>query len=342
MSFALTILALVVCLGLCWRFLGSYMAAVFEGRVRFLWFAERPVYRLLGTDPEAEQTWQRYAGSLVVFSGVVLLWTYLVLVLQGHLPFNPTHLAGVTPALAFNTAVSFLTNTNWQNYAGETTMSYFSQLTGLEFQQFISAAVGLAIAIAVVRGFANRGKPTIGNFWVDITRAVFYIFVPFAFVLGIVFVAQGAIETFSGPVHIHNVLNGVHQVIAVGPYGFMEAIKQLGTNGGGLLNANSAHPFENPTGLTSFLSIAALLAIPFALTYTFGRMVGGGPKDGRPGAPGRAHDRAWPSCSRWCCSSARGSASRRPRSTRATPRWRTVASRPSRWATPSARRSASA
>ena len=286
MTFALTCIALVACLALCWRFLGSYMASVFDGRVRFLRWAERPVYRLLGTSPDAEQTWRGYATSLVVFSGVVLLVTYLFLVLQGHLPFNPTHLPDVTPALAFNTAVSFLTNTNWQNYGGESTMSYTSQLMGLEFQQFVSAAVGLAIAIAVVRGFANRGKPTIGNFWVDLTRATYYVLLPLSFVLGIVFVWQGAVDTFNGPVRIHDALNHVHQLIAVGPYGFMEAIKQLGTNGGGSLNANSAHPFENPTGLTNFLSIVSLLSIPVALTYTFGRMVSR--RDDDDGTQGRS------------------------------------------------------
>jgi len=274
MTFALTLLALVVCLGLCWRFLGSYMASVYEGRVRYLAWLERPIYRLLGTDPQSEQSWQRYAGSLVIFSGVTLLFTYVLLALQGHLPLNPTHLAGVTPALDFNTSVSFLTNTNWQNYAGESTMSYFSQIMALEFQQFVSAAVGIAIAVAVVRGFARRGQPTIGNFWVDVTRGIIYVLIPFSFVIGIVFVAQGAIETLSGPIHVHNLLNGVRQTLAVGPYAFMESIKQLGTNGGGSLNANSAHPFENPTGLTNFLGILALLSIPVALTYTFGKMVG--------------------------------------------------------------------
>jgi len=274
MTFALTIIALIACLALAWRYLGSYMVSVFEGRVRFLWFLEKPIYRALGTDPDAEQSWQRYAGSMVIFSGVVVLITYLVLVLQGHLPFNPQHLSSVTPTLAFNTAVSFLTNTNWQNYGGETTMSYFSQMMGLQFQQFVSAGVGLVVAIAVIRGFANRGKPTIGNFWVDLVRSVVYILIPLAFISGIVFVAQGAADTFIGPVHIHNALNGVSQTIAVGPVGFMEAIKQLGTNGGGFMNANSAHPFENPTGLTNFLSFLLLLSIPVALTYVFGRMVG--------------------------------------------------------------------
>ena len=196
-----------------------------------------------------------------------------MLVLQGHLPFNPEHVHDVTPALAWNTAVSFLTNTNWQNYGGEQTMSYFSQIVGLEFQQFISAAVGLVLAVAVIRGISNRGQGTIGNFWVDTTRAVIYVLMPLAFILGIVFVGQGAIDTLRGPVTVHNSLSGVVQVIALGPVGFMEAIKQLGTNGGGFFNANSAHPFENPTGLTNFLSILSLLSIPVSLTYVFGRVV---------------------------------------------------------------------
>ena len=274
MTFALFLLALVVCLGLCWRYLGSYMDAVFNGRVSYLGFIERPVYRLLGTNKDAEQSWKGYAGSMVMFSGVSVLFVYLILVLQGHLPLNPQHFSDVTPALAFNTAVSFLTNTNWQNYGGESTMSYFSQMFGLEFHQFLSAAVGLVLAIAVIRGFANRGKPTIGNFWVDMLRANVYILFPFAFVLGIIFVAQGAVDTLSGPIIVHNALTGVTQTIPRGPVGPMEAIKQFGTNGGGFFNSNSAHPFESSTGITNFLSIVALLSIPFSLTYVFGKMVG--------------------------------------------------------------------
>jgi K+-transporting ATPase ATPase A chain len=180
----------------------------------------------------------------------------------------------VAPVLSFNTAVSFVTNTNWQNYAGETTMSYFSQVGALMVQQFVSAAVGIAVAVALVRGFARRGSSTIGNFWVDITRTMLYLLVPIAFLTGVVFVAQGAVQTFAGPATVHDVLNGVTQVIARGPAAFMESIKQLGTNGGGFFNANSAMPLENPTGLTNFLSIYLVLAIPVALTYTFGKMVG--------------------------------------------------------------------
>jgi len=262
MGFTWTIVTLVVALGLTWRYVGSYMAAVFEGRVHFLEWAERPVYRLLGTGPDQEQNWKRYAASTVIFSAVAMGVTYLIIRIQGH------------PALSFNTSASFLTNTNWQNYGGETTMSYFSQIGALTFQQFVSPAIGIAVAIAMVRGFSRRNSPTIGNFWVDMTRALLYIFVPIAFVFGIIFVGQGAVQTLGGPAEIHNALNGVTQSIARGPIGFMESIKQLGNNGGGFLNANSATTFENPTGITNWLSIYLLLAIPFALTYTFGKMVG--------------------------------------------------------------------
>jgi K+-transporting ATPase ATPase A chain len=270
----LTILALVVALGFTWRYLGAYMASVFEGRLTFLAWAERPVYRLLGTDPEQEQSWKRYAGSLIIFSAVSMAATYLIIRIQGSLPLNPQNMSGVKPALSFNTASSFTTNTNWQNYGGETTMSYFAQIGALTVQQFVTPAVGIAVAIALVRGFARRNAPTVGNFWVDITRCVLYILIPVAFVAGLVFVGEGAVQTLNGPVSVHDFLNNVTQTIPRGPIGFMEAIKQLGTNGGGFLNANSTTTFENPTGLTNWLSIYLLLSIPFALTYTFGKMVG--------------------------------------------------------------------
>jgi potassium-transporting ATPase potassium-binding subunit len=274
MGFFFTIVTLIIALGLTWRYLGSYMAAVFDGRVHFLGWAERPVYRALGTSPDQEQTWKRYAGSLVIFSAISIGVTYLIIRIQGSLPLNPQHFGAVGPALSFNTASSFVTNTNWQNYGGETTMSYFSQVGALTVQQFVSPAVGIAVAIAMVRGFQRRNSPTIGNFWVDVTRCMLYILLPAAFLFGIIFVAQGAVETFAGPVCVHDALNGVTQCIARGPIGFMEAMKQLGTNGGGFLNANSATTFENPTALTNWLSIYLLLSIPFALTYTFGKMVG--------------------------------------------------------------------
>jgi K+-transporting ATPase ATPase A chain len=274
MGFTWTIVTLVIALALTWRYLGSYMAAVFDGRVHFLGWAERPVYSLLRTDPEQEQTWKRYAGAMIVFSAVSIAFTYVIIRIQGSLPLNPQHLGAVPPALSFNTATSFVTNTNWQNYGGETTMSYFSQIGSLMVQQFVSPAVGIAVAIVVIRGFSRRNSPTVGNFWVDITRCMLYILLPIAFIAGIIFVGQGAVQTLAGPISVHNALNNVTQTIPRGPIGFMEAIKQLGTNGGGFLNANSATTFENPTGLTNWLSIYLLLSIPFALTYTFGKMVG--------------------------------------------------------------------
>jgi potassium-transporting ATPase potassium-binding subunit len=274
MDFAWTIVALVVVLAVAWRFLGSYMAAVFQGRVRWLAFVERPVYRIIGVDPDAEQSWQRYSVSLIIYSAAALLVTYAIFRLQGVLPFNPQHLPGVTPALAWNTSVSFVTNTNWQAYSGETTMSYLSQMGALAVQNFLSAAVGIAVAVALIRGFSRHGAKTIGNFWVDVVRGTLYILLPIAFVAAIIFMGQGALQTLAGPVHVHDALNGVSQVIPRGPVASQEVIKQLGTNGGGFFNANGADPFENPTGLTNFASIVLILCIPVGLTYTFGKMVG--------------------------------------------------------------------
>lgn len=274
MDFFWTIVVLVIALAIAWRYFGSYMAAVFDGRVHFLGWAEWPVYRLLKTGPEQEQTWRRYASSLIIFSGALIGIGYLFLRIQGSFPLNPQHFGAVPPALSWNTTVSFLTNTNWQNYAGETTMSYFSQIGVLTVEQFVSAAVGIAVAIALVRGLTGRKSDTIGNFWVDITRCMLYILLPIAFIAGIVMVSQGAVETLSGPVSIHNALNGVTQTIPRGPAAFMGSIMQLGTNGGGFFNVDLAHPFENPTGLTNLIYIFLTLSIPFALTYTFGKMAG--------------------------------------------------------------------
>jgi potassium-transporting ATPase potassium-binding subunit len=274
MTFTWTIVALVVAMAIAWRYLGSYMAAVYEGRVRWLSWVEQPIYRACGVDPANEQSWQRYGISLIIFSAVALGVTYLIFRLQGVLPFNPQHLPAVSPALAWNTSVSFVTNTNWQAYSGETTMSYLSQMGSLAVQNFLSAAAGVAVAVALIRGFARRGSKTIGNFWVDLVRGTLYVLLPIAFVAAIVFMAQGALQTLAGPVHIHDALNGARQVIPRGPVASQEAIKQLGTNGGGFFNANGADPFENPTGLTNFLSIVLILCIPVGLTYTFGKMVG--------------------------------------------------------------------
>src|SRR5579875_373582 len=274
MGYFLTLVVMVAVLAVVWRLLGAYMVAVYDGRTRWLAFVERPLYRLLGTDPKVEQTWRRYAVSLIAFSLVSALLTYAILRLQGHLPLNPDHLHGVPPALSFNTAVSFLTNTNWQNYPGETTMSYLSQMTALAVQNFVSASVGMAVAVALIRGLSRKGSSTIGNFRVDLTRGVLYILLPISFLMAIVFVSQGAVQTLAGPAHIHDALNGVSQTIPRGPVASQEVIKQLGTNGGGFFNANAAHPFENPDGLTNLLEILLILSIPVALTYTFGRMVG--------------------------------------------------------------------
>jgi K+-transporting ATPase ATPase A chain len=274
MGFWLTVLALVVALALAWRFLGSYMADVYTGKSKFLAPVERPIYRALAIDPTAEQTWKRYAVSTVVFAAVCVLAVYAIERLQGSLPLNPQHFTGVSPFLALNTAISFMTNTNWQNYLGEQTMSYFTQMAALTVQQFISAAVGMQIAIVLVRGFARRESPTIGNFWVDLIRGSLYILMPISIVFAVILVSQGVIQTLGSPAHIHDVLNGVSQTIALGPVASMSVIEHLGTNGGGFFNANSAVPFDNPTALTNLLYIVLLLAIPFALTYSFGKMVG--------------------------------------------------------------------
>ena len=273
MGYFWVIVTLVIALGLAWRYLGGYMVGVFEGRIHFLSFVERPVYRLLGTSPDREQSWKRYAGSLVVFSGLSIAITYAILRFQGSLPLNPQHFGAVPPALSWNTAASFLTNTNWQNYGGEETMSYLSQMCALTVQQFVTPAVGIGAALVIVRGFAKKvNRPlseTPGSTSPGPCRTL-----PIAFVGGLIFVGQGAVDTLSGPTTIHNALNGVSQTIALGPVGFMEAIKQLGTNGGGFFNINSAHPFENPTAVTNWLSIFLLLCIPVALTYVFGKMIG--------------------------------------------------------------------
>jgi len=273
MRFTFYIIALVVALGISWRFLGSYMAAVFEGRVHWMGWLERPTYRLLGVDSEAEQTWQRYAVSLIIYSGIAVLVVYGFERLQGSLPLNPQHLDGVTSALSLNTAMSFVTNTNWQNYVGESTMSYLSQMVALVGQQFASAAAGMAVMIGMIRGFSRKNSPTIGNFWVDITRGVYYILLPIAAVAAVIYIGEGAVQTLAGPAHIHDVLNNVSQIIPRGPQGSMTPIKQLGNNGGGFTNANGAHPFENPTAFTQWLSLFLLMLIPVSGTYMYGKMV---------------------------------------------------------------------
>ena len=259
--------------------MGVFMANLFEGRRTFLHPLLRPIevlsYKLIGVDENTEQRWTQYSAALIAFSIFSFLFVYLIQRFQGGLPFNPQGMGGklVTPDLAFNTAVSFVSNTNWQSYSGESTLSYFVQMAALTVQNFASAAAGIAIAIAVTRGFARQQMNSLGNFWVDLTRSVLYLLLPLSVVLALVFCAQGVIQNFE-PATIVKTLEGAKQVIAQGPVASQEAIKMLGTNGGGFFNANSAHPFENPTPFTNFLQIIAIFIIPAGLTYTFGVMVG--------------------------------------------------------------------
>jgi K+-transporting ATPase ATPase A chain len=258
-------------------FLGGYMHRVLEGERTLLspvlGPVERGVYRVLGVDETAEQKWTAYAVSVLLFSFVCIVVLYLIQRAQGVLPLNQAGLGPIEPDLSLNTAVSFVTNTNWQNYAGETTMTHLTQMTGLTVQNFVSAAVGISVAIALTRGLVRRMSPTIGSFWVDVTRATLYILLPIAFVAAIIFVSQGAIQTLSGPTTV-TTLQGAQQTIPLGPIGSQEAIKELGNNGGGFFNANSAHPFENPNAFTDWFQMFLILVIPFGLTSTFGRMAG--------------------------------------------------------------------
>jgi K+-transporting ATPase ATPase A chain len=300
------ILAYLVVLLLAVRPLGGYMARVYAGEPtwlgRLLEPIERLTYRLSGVDPAREMVWTRYAVAVMVFNVLGLLVVYALQRSQGWLPLNPQGLGAVTPDSAFNTAASFATNTNWQGYAGESTMSYLTQMLGLGVQNFVSAATGMAVLVALIRGFARRNADTIGNFWVDLTRSTLYILLPLSLVLAVALVSQGVVQTFSAyhsvpltqaveydapkldaagqPVDddqgnpVTENATQEEQLIAVGPAASQIAIKQLGTNGGGFFNVNSAHPLENPTPLSNFLELLAILLISAALCYTFGRMVG--------------------------------------------------------------------
>ena len=252
--------------------LGIYMLKVYDGSLTWLRPVERVLYRLAGVDPDEDQHWTAYAASMLVFSIVSMLLTYIVLRVQHLLPLNPQHMAAVPDRQAFETAASFTTNTNWQSYSGETTMSYFSQMTQLAFHNFMSAAAGVAVAIAFARGIVRRSAGgRIGNFWADLVRGTLYLFLPLSALYALLFVQQGVIQNFAHYVTVTTV-EGVKQVLAMGPVASQEAIKQLGTNGGGFFNANSAHPFENPTPWTNFWQMLAILAVGAGLTYTFGRM----------------------------------------------------------------------
>ena len=266
--------------------LGAYMAHVFQGERTFLTPVvgpvERLIYRILGMRADEEMDWKQYAVAMLLFTLVGIISLYALERLQSVLPLNPQNLGAVQPDLAFNTAISFNTNTNWQSYGGETTMSYLTQMLGLAVHNFLSAATGMAILVAMIRGFVRHSAKTIGNFWVDMTRSILYILLPLSLILAVILVSQGVVQTFSGaqqvpllqPTQDASGQTVTQQVIAVGPAASQIAIKQLGTNGGGFFNVNSAHPFENPTPLSNFLEMLAILLIPAALCYTFGRMVG--------------------------------------------------------------------
>ena len=257
--------------------LGLFLAKVYSGEKTWLTPVlapvERGVYRLVGIDPNNEMPWTVYAISLLLFNFACFTLLYLMLRFQGVLPLNPTHAAGMSPDLAFNTAVSFVTNTNWQAYSGESGASHLIQMAGFTWQNFISGATGITIAIALIRGLVRKERRTIGNFWVDLTRTWLYVLLPLSIVLALAMVSQGTVQTLAGQVDAATVSGGA-QAIRVGPVASQEAIKMIGTNGGGFFNANSAHPFEDPTPFSDLLQMLAILVIPAALTFTFGKMAG--------------------------------------------------------------------
>ena len=273
----LTVASIALAVLIITPFLGRYIHRVMEGERTFLSPVVRPVerfvYRVCGIDETKEQDWKGYTIAVLTFAVVAIVAGYIILRLQDVLPLNPAAVPAQSPDLAFNTSVSFETNTNWQNYSGETGVSYLTQSWMLAVRNFTSAATGLAIAIALIRGLTRRSAKTLGNYWVDLTRGVLYILLPISIVGALVLVWQGVPQTWD-PAHVVTTLQGTQQTIDVGPVASQEWIKNLGNNGGGFFNANSSHPFENPTPLTDWLTIVGLLAISFALTYTFGKYAG--------------------------------------------------------------------
>ncbi len=258
--------------------LGKYMAMVFEGKISIFNTIENLIYRVLGLDTHKEMNWGDYTKNVLVFNLIGLLFVITILMFQGHLPLNPQHFSGLSFPLAFNIAVSFVTNTNWQSYGGESTLSYFSQMMALGTQNFLSAATGITVLLALVRGLsrkseAERESKTLGNFWKDLTQSTLFILLPLSIVLAFILVKQGTIQNFSSYVHA-TTIEGKDQILPGGPAASQIAIKQLGTNGGGFFNVNSAHPYENPTPLTNWFSLISILLIPAALTYTYGLMIG--------------------------------------------------------------------
>lgn len=261
----------------CTPLLGSYMARVYNGQRTFMSPVVGPVentlYKASGVKAEEEMGWKTYTVAMLLFNLFGFLAVFIIQLIQGSLPLNPENLPNVPTALAFNTASSFMTNTNWQSYAGEITLSYFSQMLALVVQNFVSAATGMAVVVALIRGLARRSGQTIGNFWVDLVRSTLYILLPLSILLALILVSQGVVQTFASYKEV-TTLTGEIQRLPLGPAASQIAIKQLGTNGGGFFNVNSAHPFENPTPLTNFLEVLSILLIPAALTYTYGVMVG--------------------------------------------------------------------
>lgn len=257
--------------------LGKYMYKVFTGERHFMFpvfgWLEKLTYKYSGVNPGEETNWKSYTFSLLIFNLIGFIFVFLTQVFQSHLPLNPANLSNVSWHSAFNTAVSFMTNTNWQGYAGETTLSYFVQMLGLAVQNFVSAATGIAVLLALIRGISRKTTDKIGNFWTDLTRSTVYVLIPLSILLAIVLVGQGVVQNFKSYETVQTI-QGVEQVIPMGPVASQIAIKQLGTNGGGFFNANSAHPFENPTPFSNFLEMLAILLIPAALTYTYGKMIG--------------------------------------------------------------------
>jgi K+-transporting ATPase ATPase A chain len=273
----LTFILYLAALALLTKPLGIYLFHVLDGAGRtpidgVIKPLETLTYRLIGIDPRKEQSWTGYTASMLAFSLIGALFTYFILRLQGVLPLNPRGLPGLSHHLAFNTAASFATNTNWQSYGGETTLSYLSQMVGLTYHNFTSAAVGIGIAAALVRGIARSCANTVGNFWTDLVRVTYYVLLPFCLIFSVVLVSQGMIQNFDAYTAAKP-LEGQEQTIAQGPMASQVAIKMLGTNGGGFLNANAAHPFENPTALSNFLQMLSIFALGSALTYYLGRMV---------------------------------------------------------------------
>lgn len=259
------------------KLLGEFMARVYTGQTvwlsRIIHPIESVIYRLAGVDPSQEMTWKTYAAALLAFNLLGFAVVFALQLLQGVLPLNPAGLPNVEPALAFNTATSFVTNTNWQSYAGETTMSVFTQMVGLAVQNFVSAATGMAVVIALTRGLTRKTANTLGNFWSDMVRSTLYVLLPLSIGLALILVGQGVVQNFNPPVEAVT-LSGQVQTLPQGPAASQIAIKQLGTNGGGYFNTNSAHPYENPTPFSNFLQVLSILIIPAALTLTYGRMLG--------------------------------------------------------------------